>query len=203
MKLREFFSFKHMDLELEPIEGDVLRKEENWENAMAYHQMRLPVEKITKHYERILRKKVSSDHPFLDIHIAGEDELEHIADVYNQAWTTANTPFRRLDLETLIRLYNQYHYVFLIAKTDEEYCGFAILDYQGDANEYGIIVGMGIIPKYQRKGFGTALGVAAWELFKEQEVREIRCEVYVNNKKSYDFISSLGFEEYDVKVYHN
>ena len=47
-----------------------------------------------------------------------------------------------------------------------------------------------------------ALGVGAWELFMEQEVQEIRCEVYTNNKKSYNFITSLGFEEYDMKVYY-
>ena len=85
---------------------------------------------------------------------------------------------------------------------NDQYCGFAILDFEGEANEYGIIVGLGISPEFQRQGVGTALGVGAWELFMEQEVEEIRCEVYVNNIKSYQFIKSLGFEEYDVKVYY-
>ena len=97
--VRKFFSFKHMDITLDPLEGDILEKEEDWENAMTYHQMRLPIEKITKIYEKTLRDKVASELEELDIHVARKDELDHVAEVYNQAWTTSNTPFRRLDLE--------------------------------------------------------------------------------------------------------
>ncbi|MHA1147075.1 MAG: GNAT family N-acetyltransferase [Promethearchaeota archaeon] len=201
--VRKFFSLKHMDMTLEPIEGDILEKKENREEGMSYHQMRLPIEKITKEFEVCLRRKVASEIQALKTHIAGEDELENVVEVYNQAWTTSNTPFKILDLETVKRLYHEYRYTFLLAKLNNEYCGFAILDYYGDADDYGIIIGMGIVPKYQRMGMGTALGISIWELFKEHEVQEIRCEVYINNKKSYRFIKSLGFEEYDMKTYFN
>lgn len=192
-----------MDMNLDPIEGDILEKKKDRDEGMSYHQMRLPIEKITKEFEVNLRKKVASEIQTLKTHVAREDELNHVVEVYNQAWVTSNTPFKTLNLETVVRLYHEYQYTFLLAEIDEEYCGFAILDYYGDADEYGIIVGMGIIPKYQRMGMGTALGVEVWELFKEHMVQEIRCEVYINNKKSYRFIKSLGFEEFDMKTYYH
>ena len=64
-----------------------------------------------------------------------------------------------------------------------------------------IIAGLGIIPRFQRKGLGTVLGMAAWNYFKEADVKELKCEVYIDNITSYTFISSLGFEEYDTTVY--
>ena len=79
--------------------------------------------------------------------------------------------------------------------------GFVILDLEGPNKEYGVIAGLGVIPRYQRRGLGTIIGLAAWEYFKKKGIKELRCEVYKDNKISYDFISSLGFEEYDVKVY--
>jgi hypothetical protein len=45
------------------------------------------------------------------------------------------------------------------------------------------------------------LGMAAWNHFKKLGVKELRCEVYRDNKASYDFISSLGFKKFGVKVY--
>ncbi|MHA1274891.1 MAG: GNAT family N-acetyltransferase, partial [Promethearchaeota archaeon] len=68
-------------------------------------------------------------------------------------------------------------------------------------NEYGIIAGLGVLPRFQRKGLGKILGMAAWDLFKKKGVKELRCEVYIENKSSYNFIKSLGFEEYEKKVY--
>lgn len=45
--------------------------------------------------------------------------------------------------------------------------------------------------------------MASWQYLKEQypNVKEIRCEVYRDNKVSYLFIKGIGFEEYDTKIY--
>ena len=44
--------------------------------------------------------------------------------------------------------------------------------------------------------------MAAWNFFKEKKgVKELRCEVFTENLTSYNFIKSLGFEEFDKKTY--
>jgi ribosomal protein S18 acetylase RimI-like enzyme len=78
---------------------------------------------------------------------------------------------------------------------------FVILDFEGNKNEYGVIAGLGVIPKFQRKGLGTVLGLATWDFFKKKGVKELRCEVYKNNNVSTTFIEALKFEEFGEKVY--
>ena len=87
--------------------------------------------------------------------------------------------------------------IFLIAKVDGDYQGFALIYYTGEEKEIGVIAGMGIIPEYHRKGLGTILGLATWDYFKQKGVFELRCKVYKDNEISYKFIKGLGFEEHD------
>ncbi|TFG15666.1 MAG: GNAT family N-acetyltransferase, partial [Promethearchaeota archaeon] len=73
--------------------------------------------------------------------------------------------------------------------------GFIIIHFEGEKNELGIINGLAVLPKFQNKGLGTILAMAAWNYFKERGVNELRCEVHKDNKITYLFIKSLGFEE--------
>ena len=77
----------------------------------------------------------------------------------------------------------------------------SILDLEGKDHEFGVIAGLGVLPRFQRKGLGTVIGMAAWNYFKKIGVKELRCEVYKFNTVSYTFITSLGFEEFGVKTY--
>ncbi|TFF90824.1 MAG: GNAT family N-acetyltransferase [Promethearchaeota archaeon] len=114
---------------------------------------------------------------------------------------TSSTPFSPIDLDSLKQIYSYPETEILIAKVYGNDAGFVILDYEGPNNEIGVIAGLGVIPRFQRKGLGTVLGVAAWNHFKSHGVEELRCEVYVDNRVSYDFIYSLGFEPYEEKTY--
>ena len=76
-----------------------------------------------------------------------------------------------------------------------------IIDFEGENNEYGVIAGLGVLPRYQRKGLGTILGLAAWSYLKEKGIKELRCEVYKDNKVSYNFIKGLQFEEFGERIY--
>ena len=58
-----------------------------------------------------------------------------------------------------------------------------------------------MIPKFQRKGLGSVLGLATWDYFKKKGVKELRCEVYKSNNASTNFIEALRFEEFGQKVY--
>jgi len=43
--------------------------------------------------------------------------------------------------------------------------------------------------------------MAAWNHFKKKGVKELRCEVFKDNKVSFNFIKSIGFEEFARKTY--
>ncbi|MGQ4875031.1 MAG: GNAT family N-acetyltransferase [Promethearchaeota archaeon] len=171
------------------------------EKGMAYYQMRLPVEKITKEFEESLRKKVERNILHAKIREATEEDLESLMNIYNKAWLTSNTPFRPIDIESLRFILNDPDTIILIARVYGIDAGFVILDFEGDNKEIGIIAGLGVIPRFQRRGLGTVLGMAAWDYFKKRNVKELRCEVYVNNKVSYNFITSIGFENTGIKTY--
>jgi len=98
---------------------------------------------------------------------------------------TSNTPYSSITLNSLKTLYEYPETIILIARV-----------YGSDA-----AAGLGVIPRFQRKGLGTVIGMAAWNYFKKKGVKELRCEVYKDNIVSYNFIKSIGFEEFGRKVY--
>jgi len=198
-RIRTFFlSFESTAKENESVE----KIQEEIENiGLTYIQMRLPVEKITPEYEEMLREKVEHNIFHAKIREATEEDIEVVMKIYNRAWLTSNTPYSRISFDSLMQIYSYSDTVILIAKVYGTDGGFIILDYEGPNKEFGVIAGLGILPRYQRKGLGTVLGVAGWKYFKEKGVKYLNCEVYVDNKASYDFIKGLGFEEYGKKTY--
>ena len=175
-------------------------KEDLASKGLAYKQMKLPVSKISPEFEKELKEKVERNILHAKIREATEEDLESVMHLYNRSWMTSNTPFSPITLDSLQEIFSYSETVILIAKVYGSDAGFAILDFE-DGNKYGIIAGMGVIPRFQRKGLGTVLGMAAWNLFKEAGVEELRCEVYVENENSHNFISSLGFEVFETRVY--
>jgi ribosomal protein S18 acetylase RimI-like enzyme len=171
------------------------------EEGMAYIQMCLPVSKIGKEFENELKEKIEKNILQAKIREATEKDIQSVVNIYNKSWLTSNTPFRPIEKQTLKKIFEAKDTVFLIAKAYGIDGAFVILDFEGENKEYGVIAGLGVLPRFQRKGLGTVIGMAAWNFFKEKNIKELRCEVYRDNKVSYNFIKSLGFEEYDVKIY--
>ena len=93
--------------------------------------------------------------------------------------------------------------MFLIGKVYGRDAAFVILDFEGENNECAVIAALAVLPRFQRKGLGTILGTAAWNYLKEnyKHVKELKCEVYKDNKISYSFIKGIGFEECGTKAY--
>jgi len=170
-------------------------------NGMVYLQMRLSVEKITKEFENTLREKIEKNIYRANIREAELKDLSIITNIYNKSWLTSSTPFRPIQRETLKKIFNDQNTVFLIANVYSSDGGFVILDFEGENNEYGVIAGLGVLPRFQGKGLGTILGMAAWNYFKEKGLKELRCEVYEDNKKSFNFIEGLNFEEFGRIIY--
>lgn len=169
--------------------------------GLTYIQMKLPVERITDEFEKEIKQKVEKNFLNAKIREAKQEDLETVMNIHNRAWMTANEPFRPIELESLKKIYEYPETEILIARVYGNDGGFIILDREGEDDEIGVIAGLGVLPRYQRKGLGTILGIAAWNYFKEKEVTELQCEVYKDNDVSYGFIKSLGFEEYDKKTY--
>ena len=194
--IRSFFlAFEKKDITKEEIEDDLLTK------GLEYIQMKLPVSKITPEVEDILKKKVEHNILQAKIREANMEDLESVMYLYNRSWLVSSTPFRAITKETLRIIFEYPETLFLIAKAYGSDAAFVILDYEGSNKEYGIIAGLGVLPRFQRKGLGTVIGLAAWNYFKKKGVKELRCEVYKDNKVSYDFIKSIGFVEYARKTY--
>ena len=176
------------------------QKEEEVE-ALEYIQMKLPVSDITPEFEERITKKVKSNILRAKIREANEEDLHSVKYLYDRSWLTSQTPFSAISVSSLKTIFEYPETIILIAKVYGSDAGFAILDYEGENRDIGVIAGMGIIPRFQRKGLGTVIGMAAWSYFKNKGVQELRCEVFKGNTVSYQFIKSIGFKEYDKKTY--
>ncbi|MFX0009607.1 MAG: GNAT family N-acetyltransferase [Candidatus Hermodarchaeota archaeon] len=192
--------FLHIEEDSQKGEVSELQRE-ILEKGMVYLQMRLPIDKITKDFENSLKEKIEHKIFHASIREATKNDLTSIQDIYNKAWLTSNTPFRPIEKDTLKKIFNDPDTVFLIAKVYGIDGGFVILDFEGENKEYGVIAGLGVLPRFQGKGLGTILGLAAWNYFKEKGLEELRCEVYKDNQKSYKFVKGLNFEEFGKKIY--
>ena len=170
---------------------------------MVYIQMKLPVEKITKEFEEKLKGKIEHNIIKAKIREATREDLDSLKYIYNRSWLTSNTPFRPITKTDLLKILEYPETVFLIAKIYGTDAAFLLLDFEGKNNEYAIIAALAVIPRFQRRGVGSVLGMASWQYLKEKypNVKEVRCEVYKDNIVSYNFIKGIGFEEYDKKIY--
>lgn len=182
------------------------KTEEEIENELAttgmeYIQMKLPVDKITPEFEKMLTEKMEHNILRAKIREAKVEDLESVKYLYNRSWLTSSTPYSMISFESLKTILEYPETIILIARVYGSDAAFVILDFEGPKNEYGIIAGLGVIPRFQRKGLGTVIGMAAWKYFKKKGVKELRCEVYKDNVVSYNFIKSIGFEEFARKVY--
>ncbi|MFW9939034.1 MAG: GNAT family N-acetyltransferase [Candidatus Thorarchaeota archaeon] len=190
-----------LNIEKEKEKGEITDLQDKVRDGMAYIQMKLPVERITKDFERSLETKIEKSIFQAKIREATESDIQVIVDIYNKSWLTSNTPFRPLDKTTIKKIFSDPDTKFLIAKVYGIDSAFVILDFEGENKEYGVIAGLGVLPRFQRRGLGTVIGLAAWNYFKDKGVKELRCEVYKDNQTSYNFIKGLQFDEFGTKVY--
>ena len=167
------------------------------QNDLDFIQMRLPVSNITEDFENNLKDKIRDSFINAEIRQATGEDIKHLIELHDRAWHSTPMPYRPLTEERITEILKDENVVFLIAKVDGLDSGFALIYFTSKDNLVGVIAGLGIIPELQRKGLGTILGMASWDLFKKKGVKELRCKVYKDNKASYNFIRGLGFEEYD------
>ena len=200
-RIRAFF----LSIETKKKRKEVIRDsaEDLYQDGMIYIQMKLPVEKITDEFEKLLKGKIEHNIIQAKIREATKEDLNTLKDIYNRAWLTSNTPFRPINKTDLLSILKHPDTIFLIGKVYGIDAAFVLLDFEGENKEYAIITALGVIPRFQRRGVGKILGMAAWNYLKENyiNVKELRCEVYKDNLVSHAFIEEIGFEEYERRVY--
>ncbi|MBY8984679.1 MAG: GNAT family N-acetyltransferase [Candidatus Lokiarchaeota archaeon] len=200
-RIRAFFlSIEKKKKKKEVIDESV---EELYEDGMTYIQMRLPVDKITEAFENKLKDKVEHNIIKAIIRKAERGDLDSLKNIYNRAWLTSNTPFRPITKTDLLKILEAPDTVFLIAKVYGIDAAFVLLDFEGENKEFAVIAALAVLPRFQRRGLGKILGVYIWNFLKQNynNVKEIRAEVYKDNKVSFAFIEGIGFEEYERRVY--
>ncbi|MHA2281310.1 MAG: N-acetyltransferase family protein [Promethearchaeota archaeon] len=200
-RIRAFF----LSIEKKKGKKDVVDEstEELYEDGMVYIQMRLPVDDITKDFEDKLKDKIERNIIKAIIREAKREDLDSLKNIYNRAWLTSNTPFRPITKTDLLKILEGPDTVFLIAKVYGIDAAFVLLDFEGENKEFAVIAALAVIPRFQRRGLGKILGVYIWNFLKQNynDVKEIRAEVYKDNKVSYSFIKGIGFEEFERRVY--
>lgn len=169
---------------------DLLKDDEN------YIHMKLPIKKISGDFEDNLQEKINSTIKNANIRKATRSDAEIFIQLHKDIWSSTKMPYKAFSKENVEKLIEDPNIIFLIANLNNKDIGFGILHYAGKQNQIGVITALGVMPKYQRKGFGTILGLAIWNYFKQKGLEELRCRVSKENKKAKEFIKSLGFEEF-------
>ncbi len=167
----------------------------------AYIILRLPRNKITEEFEGALDNKIQDNFTKPKFEVATAQDADRVTWLHNRSFMTSGTPFRAMTPDLFLKLLEDPKCFILIARLYGADAGFIIVDIDGENDEFGLISGLGIIPRFQRKGLATALAYEAWNRFLKENVEELRCEVYVTNISSLSFVMSLGFEEFDMRVF--
>ncbi|MBD3339203.1 MAG: GNAT family N-acetyltransferase [Candidatus Lokiarchaeota archaeon] len=177
------------------------QKDKSKKDGLTYKKMKLPINKITPELKTRIKDQIDPHILTTEVREAQEKDLRSLLDIYNRAWMTSNTPFNPMEFDSLKKLYKDPDIIILIAKLYGKDVGFIILDFEGENKEYGVIAGIGVIPRQQRKGIGKVLAMEAWKILNQKDIDELRCEVYKKNDVAYNYIKSIGFEEYDTVTY--
>ena len=124
-----------------------------------------------------------------------EDANEFIL-CYNRAFISAPDPYRSLTLEDVHHFKPETTFVAVLYG---RIVGFVFLVIEPlikrgkTLGRQGVIAGVGIDPRYRRKRIAYLLATRAAQYFVENDVMELVCKVYFENKVSYSFIRSFGF----------
>jgi len=161
-----------------------------------YIQMKLPIEKITIDFEEKLKKRVSANAINAKIREANLIDIDSFQKLHAQIWQGSQMRYKPFSRELLRDLIKDPNITFLIASVDGIDSGFGIVYFTGDNKSIGVIAALGISPSFQGKGLGTILGLSLWQFFKDKGLKELHCRVSRDNRNGYEFIRSLGFEQY-------
>lgn len=212
------------DEEAEDAQPGVIVDEETGKKGYVYRQMELPAENLTREFIEKTKKRI---HAHVITEVASIDDAELVTELHNRAFLTAPDPYAAIEMRDMRRLIICPRTLVLVGMIwGSEPCGFIVCNFEEHcsaeevaklealnktgikykllpepAYKVGFISGLGVVPRWQRRGIGLSLGLHSWEYFKRYSVQVLRCEVFEGNDASYHLIKSMGFKETDQVVY--
>ncbi len=138
--------------------------------------------------ESLKRVEIRKLHP--------DEDAEEFIRAYNRAFITAPDPYRSLSLEDVKHFNPESTFVAVLYG---RIVGFIFLVIEPvvkhgiELGSQGVIAGIGVDPRFRRKRIAFLLAAKAAQFFTENDVIELICEVYHENKVSYNFIRNFGF----------
>lgn len=127
-------------------------------------------------------------------------DAEKFIRCYNRAFITAPDPYRSLTIADVQHFKPESTFVAILYGRIVGFIFLVIepIIQQGkQIGKQGVIAGIGVDPRYRRKRIAFFLATRAAKYFAQHDVLELVCEVFHENKISYQFIRSFGFTETD------
>lgn len=165
--------------------------------AFRYIIMNLPMSKISQEKLAEMAAKVRQVKPLLKTWIASEADIPRLVDLYNASFFQCPDPYRPVteaDMRSIfekstIIMGNMYGIdaAFIVNKIESRVAE------TGKVERLGVICGIAVHPRFRQKGLATAIGLVAYDFFKDKGVDYLQCEVYEKNDPSMSFITWVGF----------
>ncbi|MFW9778866.1 MAG: GNAT family N-acetyltransferase [Candidatus Heimdallarchaeota archaeon] len=159
-----------------------------WDQALRFREQKLP--------------KIIEENPILAKvtirHLDPEKDTVNFMQTFNRAFITAPDPYRSI-LEEDVKKFDPSS--TFVATLYGKIIGFIVLIIDPlikkgkEVGKQGVIAGIGVDPRYRRKHIAFLLAAKAADYFDKHDVSELVCEIYHENKISYNFIRNFGFVE--------
>ncbi len=127
---------------------------------------------------------------------------EHLNDFLTMALDLWGIDYDDSDLkEIFLGALNSEKFKILLFSDDEVIAGFIFLSVRRDyvegstSNSTGYVEGIYVKPEYRKLGIAKQLLLEGEKWLKEKGCKQVGSDAYIDNKLSYDFHTSVGFEE--------
>ncbi len=162
-----------------------------------YIIMNLPMSKILPEKLDEMATKTRSVRPLLKSWVAGEADIPRLVDLYNASFFQCPDPYRPVTESDMRAIFEKATIImgsmygtdaaFIVNKIETQ------VSATGKNERIGVICGIAVHPRFRQKGLATAMGLAAYDFFKDKNVDFLQCEVYEKNDPSMSFITWVGF----------
>ncbi len=123
-------------------------KKDDQKKKYTYIHLKLPTEKITDEFENILHDKVEHNLFKPKIELATIENAQRVSKIYNRSWLTSGVPFSPMTYNKFEILFRDPKCNVFVAKVFGIDAGFIVTYLEGENDEFGIIAGLGIIPRF-------------------------------------------------------
>jgi ribosomal protein S18 acetylase RimI-like enzyme len=162
-----------------------------------YVIMNLPMNRISPEKLAEMASKTRQARPLLKSWVASEADIPRLVDLYNASFFQCPDPYRPVTESDMRAIFEKSTIImgsmygmdaaFIVNKIETNTSEI------GKKERLGVICGIAVHPRFRQKGLATAIGLDAYEFFKDKNIDYLQCEVYEKNEASMSFITWVGF----------